>query len=59
MILANNKIIPPVEWIHDPNIKSIDDKTVAYYLKLNNLPIPNAWYNESMKDEKRNPDFIE
>ena len=68
-MLSKNGIIPPKEWIYDPNIKNeqlpptnirsrllsyyrhINSKyTVAYYLKLNKLPIPNEWYDEEMKD---------
>ena len=33
MILIRNGIIPPKEWIHDPNIKDKYNHTVAYYLK--------------------------
>ena len=32
MYLANNRIIPPKQWIHDPNIKDNNNRTVAYYL---------------------------
>ena len=59
MLLAYNGIIPPKEWIHDPNIKNKRGDTVAYYLKKKNLPVSNKWYDESMKDKERNPDFIE
>ena len=48
MYLADNKIIPPSQWIHDPNIENIDGNTIAYYLEFNNLPVPNEWYDESM-----------
>ena len=58
MYLAEKGIIPPKEWQHDPNIKDKWGKTVAYHLKYNNLPIPNEWYDDDMKNEKRNPDFI-
>ena len=33
MLLVNEGIIPPKEWIHDPNIKDKHGHTVAYYLK--------------------------
>ena len=51
--------IPYKEYKHDPNIKDENNHTVAYYLKQNHLPISNEWYDDDMKDEKRNPDFIE
>ena len=50
MYLAEKGIIPPKEWQHDPNIKDKWGKTVAYHLKYNNLPIPNEWYDDSMKN---------
>ena len=56
--LADNDIIPPSQWYHNPNIKNKYYKTVAYKLESNNLPIPNEWYDESMKDKQKNPDFI-
>ena len=58
MLLVNNDIIPPKQWIHDPNIKNNRDYTVADYLKKKNLPVPNEWYNDIMKDKERNPEFI-
>ena len=33
MKLINNSIIPPKEWIHDPNIKDKYNNTVADYFK--------------------------
>ena len=59
MYLANNKIIPPKEWIHDPNIKDEYNQTVADYLARNNFPISNEWYDETMKNKQKNPEFIE
>ena len=35
MKLVKDSIIPPKEWIHDPNIKDKFDNTVSYYLKEN------------------------
>ena len=35
MRLVKDSIIPPKEWIHDPNIKDKFDNTVSYYLKEN------------------------
>ena len=49
MILLNNNIIPSKEWIHNPNIKDKYNDTVAKYFKRKWLPIPNEWYDESMK----------
>ena len=45
MKLVYNGIIPPKEWIHDPNIRDRWNKTVSYYLEENCLPIPNIWYD--------------
>ena len=50
MHLANNKIIPPKEWYHNPNIRDNNHHTVAHYLKTHNIPVPNEWYDESMKN---------
>ena len=58
MKLAFNGIIPPKQWIHDPNIKFLKIYTVADHFKFNNLPVPNEWYYGFMKIKKRNPDFI-
>ena len=33
MKLVKDSIIPPKEWIHDPNIKDKFDNTVADYLR--------------------------
>ena len=33
MMLAKNKIIPPKEWEHNPNIIDSKYNTVEYYLK--------------------------
>ena len=59
MILVKERIIPPKEWIHDPNIKDKYNNTVANKLKYNNLPVPNEWYDEKMKNTLKNPYFIE
>ena len=48
MYLGNKGIIPPKEWIHDPNIKDKYNNTVRYYLNLEQLPIPNLLYDEFM-----------
>ena len=58
MMLAFNGIIPPKEWCHDPNIRDLWKNTVAHYLKTHNIPVPNIWYDDYMKDEKRNPEFV-
>ena len=50
MFLASKGIIPPVKWNHETKIETYyeyDDiydnysHTVAYFLKYNNLPVPN------------------
>ena len=33
MILVKERIIPPKQWIHDPNIKDKYNNTVADYFK--------------------------
>ena len=52
------KNIPIYEDYHDPNIVGEDGHTVAYYLKKNHLPIPNGWYDNSMKDTPKHPKCI-
>ena len=32
MYLAKNKIIPPKQWYHDPNLQSQHGMTVAMYV---------------------------
>ena len=51
MKLAEHGIIPPKEWIHDPNIKDKWGNTVADFLKRQYFPISNEWYNENMKNK--------
>ena len=58
MYLAINRIIPPKQCIHDPNIKDGNKNTVAYYLKNVYLPVSNEWYDKKMKNVPKNPDFI-
>ena len=58
MILVYNEIIPPKEWIHDPNITNKNNKTVADILKEEHLPIPNEWYDNNMKDVERKSEFV-
>mgnify|MGYP005819128905 CR=1 FL=1 len=57
MLLASNGIVPPKEWVHDPNIKNTDNHTVAYYIN-NIFPVPNEWYDESMKNTPKHPEFV-
>ena len=49
MLLASNGVIPSQEWEHNPNIQNKYECTVACYLKKNHLPIPNEWYDYTMK----------
>ena len=58
MHLAKNGIFPPNEWHHDPNIRDKSGHTVADYLKENHLPVPNEWYDDSMKDTPKHLDFV-
>jgi len=44
MYLAENGIIPPEEFKHEPNIKRKDnDYTVAHYLACNGIIPPKEW----------------
>ena len=43
MILAKQEIMPPKEWMHNYDIKDINDKTLKDYLEDNYLPIPKHW----------------
>ena len=45
MLLASKGIIPPKEWIHDPNIRNFKNKTVSDLLKEKHIPVPNEWYD--------------
>ena len=57
MIDAIQNRIPNKNNYHNPNIKD-NNNTVAHYLKYNNLPIPNAWYDDDMKNTPKNPEFV-
>jgi len=46
MCLANNKIIPPKEWVHDSNLQNKDGNTVAMILALNYIIPPKDWYHD-------------
>ena len=35
--------MPPREWMHNYDIKDINDKTLKDYLEDNYLPIPKHW----------------
>ena len=50
MFLANKGIIPPKEWLHNPNITNRYNETVSDLLKGSNIPVPNEWYDDKMKD---------
>ena len=43
MTLAENEIIPPREWCHDPLLKNKDDKTVAIILLEKDILPPKEW----------------
>ena len=43
MNLASHKIIPPPEWHHNPELKNIDNKTVAMILTDNKIIPPPEW----------------
>ena len=40
MYLAENGIIPPKEWYHDPTMENKKHKRVADYLRSNHIEIP-------------------
>ncbi len=46
MLLSINNIIPPKEWYHDPKLCDNHGNTVAVYLLLNNISLPNEWKYE-------------
>ena len=43
MILANNGIIPPKEWYHNPLLKNEIKDTVALILIYNDILPPKEW----------------
>ena len=46
MNLANNKIIPPKEWQHSPELKNMLGETVATLLAKHKIIPPKEWiYN--------------
>ena len=48
MLLANNGIIPPKEWMHNNNIRNFEGKTIKFilynrgYIYKNDVFIPNC-----------------
>lgn len=48
MLLAKY-IIPPKEWYHDPELTDNNGHTVSYYLKENNIKVPEEWKTEFEK----------
>ena len=40
MLLANNKIIPPKEWEHDPKLYNKNKDTVAIILVKQEINVP-------------------
>lgn len=52
MILANNGIIPPKQWHHDPLLKNSDKETVAKILINRKIMPPREWmYDYNIRDE--------
>jgi len=47
MLLANNGIIPPKQWLHDPKLCDIDGNTVAINLLKNKIDVPEEWRYDS------------
>ena len=43
MRLADNEILPPKEWQHDPNIKNNYGETVAMILASKGILPPKEW----------------
>ena len=43
MELAENEILPPREWYHDPILKNYRCETVALILINNNILPPKEW----------------
>ena len=46
MILADENIMPPREWMHNYVIKNKDDETLKSIMIKNYLPGPYHWENE-------------
>ena len=40
IILSKKGIVPPIEWLHDPNITDRHGFTVEDYLLLNRMEVP-------------------
>ena len=48
MRLAEMRIVPPKEWIHNPNmIEPINKMTVAMHFALNGIIPPECWIHKS------------
>ena len=45
MILAKNKIIPPKQWYHKPDLQGKDNYTTAMYIADNCKCIPDECWN--------------
>ena len=43
MYLAENGIIPPEEYYHDPELRDSRYNTVCYYLWDNGIYVPERW----------------
>ncbi len=43
MFLADKKLIAPKEYQHDPKIYNKYGNTVAVYLIMNNIKVPQEW----------------
>ena len=46
MYLANWGIIPPKEWIHNPNLQNEYGKTVAMKLAYHGIIPPEEWFHD-------------
>ena len=46
MMLAENEIIPPKQWYHNPRLRDKCDISVADCLRDNDIEVPPEWNDE-------------
>ena len=53
MYLSQKGIIPPKEWLHNPNIQNNYGNTVNMYLACNNISIPDELLKNYTQTNKK------
>ena len=48
MLLVRRFIMPPREWMHDPNIENAHGNSLKYFFECKNFPIPYHWHDNDM-----------